>query len=73
MGIGSGKIDDCNERTVESAQYMIHNCILYNPKNKMHFKVMNINYDNDDCEIECIEVFSKYTVRLSWIKNWIII
>lgn len=70
MGIRSRKNDDSYECTVEDTQYMIHNCVICNPKNGLHFKVKLIDYDDDSCLIECIETGVSHKVLLSWIKDW---
>lgn len=73
MGFRTRKTDDSYKCTVEDAQYMIHNCVLYNPKNQLYFKVKTIDYDDDSCLLECIDTGSEHLVMLSWLKNWMIL
>lgn len=70
MGSGFREVDDSYECTVGDAHFMIHNCILFNPKNGLHFRVMGIDFDDDSCSIQCIETEVEHIVMLEWLKNW---
>ena len=70
MGIRIGKTDDCYKCTVSEIQFMIHKCILFNPKNGLHFRVKSVDFDDDSCVLQCIDTDGEHVVMLSWLKNW---
>ena len=70
MNIRPRKLSSSDEFTVEDSQYIIKGKILYNPVNKLHFKVINIDYKDDSVLIECIETERENIVQLGWIKDW---
>ena len=62
--------NDCYKCTVKEAHYMIHKCILFNPKNGLHFLVKQLNFDDDSCFLKCVETEQEHMAMLGWLNNW---
>lgn len=60
-------------KKVQDFKFKILKKVITNPKNNLYFLVKDIDIENNKCKLKCIETAKSGEVKLSWIKNWIVL